>query len=295
MNQFGIERRTAAGGAEAAVAGGAAGAAGDLGKFSRIEATELIAVELAVRCKRYVVDIKIEPHADRVRGDEIVDVAGLVEFDLGIAGARRKCAEHNGGPAALPPDQLGNGVDLVGRKRHDRGTARLARNLLLARVNELRKAGPAEDISARQQLFHHRPNRGSPQNQRLLAPPAIEHPVRKNMAAIEIGAELHLVNGHESHVEIARHGLNRRYPEAWISGLDLLLAGDQRNGVRTGPVRDLVVDLAGQEPQRQSDQPRGMGQHALDREMGLAGIGGPQHRRYAVASGTRVAVPWGTK
>src|SRR6266849_4898985 len=91
MNEFSIERRTAPGGAEAAIAGGTAGAAGDLGKFSRTEATELIAVELAVRRKCHVTDVKIETHADCIRGDEIIDVAGLVEFDLGIAGARRKC------------------------------------------------------------------------------------------------------------------------------------------------------------------------------------------------------------
>src|SRR5712671_6781466 len=226
MNEFGVERRTAPGGTEAAVAGGAAGAAGELGKFSRTEATELIAVELAVRRKCHVTDVKIEPHADRIRGDEIVDIAGLVEFDLGIASARRKCAQHNGGAATLPPDQLRDGVNLVGGKRHDRGTARLARNLLLARVNELRQAGAAEDIGARQQLFHHRTNRGGAQNQRLLAPSAIEHAVRENMAAIEIGSELNLVNRHEGDIEIARHRLDRRYPEAGIGGLDLLLAGD---------------------------------------------------------------------
>ena len=40
-------------------------------------------------------------------------------------------------------------------------------------------------------------------------------------------------------------------------------------------VGHLVVDLARQEPQRQPDHPRGMREHPLDREMGLAGIGGP--------------------
>src|SRR5260370_26800427 len=44
MNEFGIERRAAPGGAEAAVAGGTAGAACALGKFRRPEAAVLIAV-----------------------------------------------------------------------------------------------------------------------------------------------------------------------------------------------------------------------------------------------------------
>src|SRR5262249_35399717 len=51
MNEFGVEWCTASGGAEAAVAACPASAPGNLGEFSRIEATELIAVELAVRCK----------------------------------------------------------------------------------------------------------------------------------------------------------------------------------------------------------------------------------------------------
>ena len=42
-----------------------------------------------------------------------------------------------------------------------------------------------------------------------------------------------------------------------------------------------VVDLAGQQAQRKADQPAAMGQHPLDREMGLAGIGRPEHREHA--------------
>src|SRR6266851_9063351 len=115
------------------------------------------------------------------------------------------------------------------------------------------------------------------------------------MPALEIGAELDLIDRHEGHIEIARHRLHGRHPEAWIGGLDLLLAGDERDGIGAGAFRNLFVDLAGQQPQRQPDQPRGMRQHALDGEMRLARIGGPQHRRNAVASGTRVALPRGAK
>src|SRR5262245_34052071 len=51
MCELGVERRAAAGGAESAVAGGTAGTAGDLGEFRRVEATELVAVELSIRRK----------------------------------------------------------------------------------------------------------------------------------------------------------------------------------------------------------------------------------------------------
>ena len=42
-------------------------------------------------------------------------------------------------------------------------------------------------------------------------------------------------------------------------------------------IDDLVVDLARQQPQRQADHAGGMRQHPLDREMGLAGVGRPEH------------------
>ena len=78
-------------------------------------------------------------------------------------------------------------------------------------------------------------------------------------------------------IEIARHRLDRRHPEARVRRLDLLFAGDERDVLRADPVDDLVVDLARQQPQRQADHAGGMRQHPLDGEMGLAGVGRPEH------------------
>ena len=47
---------------------------------------------------------------------------------------------------------------------------------------------------------------------------------------------------------------------------------------------DLVVDLAGEQTQRQTDDADVMGEKALDGEMGLAGVGGPKHRCHASAA-----------
>ena len=132
IDQFRLERRAAAGGAEGAVAGGAPGAAGDLREFRRIEPAELIAVIFAVGGKGDVIDVEIEPHADGVGGDQIIDVAGLEHRHLRVAGARRQRAQHHGGAAMLAPDQFGDGVDLVGRERDDRGAPRLPRDLAVA-------------------------------------------------------------------------------------------------------------------------------------------------------------------
>ena len=121
LDQFGLEGRAAPGRAEGAVAQVAAGAPGDLPDFGRLQLAEVPAVEFAVGGEGDVIDVEVEAHADRVGGDDVVDIAGLVQLDLRVAGARRQRAEHDRRAAALAPDPLGDGVDLLGRERDDRG------------------------------------------------------------------------------------------------------------------------------------------------------------------------------
>jgi hypothetical protein len=97
------------------------------------------------------------------------------------------------------------------------------------------------------------------------------------MPALQIGGDLDFVDREKRHVEIPRHGFHGGNPEPRLWWLYLFLAGDQRNGIDAGAIGDLVVDLARQQPQRQPDHARGMRQHPLDRQMGLAGIGRPEH------------------
>src|SRR5437667_3407287 len=52
---------------------------------------------------------------------------------------------------------------------------------------------------------------------------------------------------------------------------------------------DLMVAVAGQQPQRQADDPGGVAQHAFDCEMSLAGVGWPKHRRDTAAAGAGIA------
>ena len=137
IDQFRLERRAATGGAEGAIAGGAAGATGDLREFGRIEATELVAVIFAVGGKGDVIDVKIEPHADGVGGNEIIDIAILEHRHLGIAGARRQRTQHHCRAAMLAADQLRDGIDLIGRERDDRSAPWLAGDLAVAGEFEL--------------------------------------------------------------------------------------------------------------------------------------------------------------
>ena len=57
---------------------------------------------------------------------------------------------------------------------------------------------------------------------------------------------------------------------------------------------DLVVDLARKQPQRQADDADIMREHALDGEMGLAGIGRAEHGGDAAAALEACGIAWRT-
>ena len=105
----------------------------------------------------------------------------------------------------------------------------------------------------------------------------MQQPVGENVTAFEIGAELDLVDGEEGHLDIGRHGLDGRHPEAGSCRNDLLFAGHKRHGVVADANPDPVIDLTREKAQWQPDHAARVGQHALDGEMGLAGIGGAEN------------------
>jgi hypothetical protein len=102
--------------------------------------------------------------------------------------------------------------------------------------------------------------------------------IGEDMAAFQIGRDLDFVDREKRDVEIPGHRLHGGDPVARLRRLDLFLAGDQRHQIDADPVDDLVVDLARQQAQRQADDAGGMRHNPLDRKVGLAGVGRPQHR-----------------
>ena len=101
----------------------------------------------------------------------------------------------------------------------------------------------------------------------------MQEPVGEDVAALGVGAELDFVDGEEFHLAVERHRLDRADEIMRIGGDDLFLAGDEGDVRLAARLDNPVVDLAREQPQRQADHARGMGQHALDRQMGLAGVG----------------------
>ena len=92
------------------------------------------------------------------------------------------------------------------------------------------------------------------------------------MAAVGIGAELDLVHRQELGVAIERHGLDRAGEPARVRRDDLLFAGDQGHVADALLGHHAIVILASEQAEGKPDDARGMAQHALDGEMGLAGV-----------------------
>ena len=279
-----VERRAASRGPERAIPNVPAGASRDLRHLRGRQATILPAVIFAVAGKGDVINIEIEAHADRIGGHDIVDLAGLVEFDLRIAGARRERAQNHGRAATRAAQDLGDGINLFRREGDNRAAARQPRQFALARKGQLREPRAGDDLHAGQQTLDQRTRGFRTQQKRFIAPAAIEQPVGEDVPAVEVSAQLHLVNGDEGDVEIARHRFDRGNPVARMLRLDLLFAGDQRDGLRPDLLDHAIIDLAGQQAQRQADDARRMIEHPLDGQMRLAGVGGPKHCRDAGGS-----------
>ena len=99
------------------------GAPCNLGHFRRGQAALALAVELRQAGKGHMADVKVQPHSDGIGRHQIVDLARLIERYLRVAGLRAHRPHHQRRAAAIAPQHLGHGVDLLGREG-DHGAAR---------------------------------------------------------------------------------------------------------------------------------------------------------------------------
>jgi hypothetical protein len=110
----------------------------------------------------------------------------------------------------------------------------------------------------------------------VAAPSSLEEAVGEDVAPIEIGGYLDLVDGEAVDGDVQRHRLDGRHPVAGLGRNDALLAGHKGDRVLADTIGDAAIDLTGEQTQRQTDHARAMRQHALEGEEGLAGVGGPE-------------------
>ena len=277
IDELGLEGRHLAGDAEGAVIHVTPGATGDLAKFGGGQAAMRLAVEFAQAGEGHVVEVEIEAHADGVGRHQEVDVAILIEGDLGVARARAQGAEHDGRTAALAAHELGDGVNVVDGEADDGRAPGQPRDLLVAGIRKLGEARPRDDIRRGQEVADGVAHGRGAEHQRLAQAAGVKQPLGEDVAALAVAGQLNLVDGHEIGLELERHRLHGADIIAGRGRLDLLLARDQGDGSGALALHDLVIDLARQEPERQADDADLMGQHPLDGEVGLAGIGRPEN------------------
>ncbi len=226
----------------------------------------------------------------RQRGGAAVVLGALSPRTRNAQVALYQAGEEHSRAAARAANELGDRINLLGRKGDDGRATRQPREFLLSGKAELRQPRAADDADAGQDPFHDRPHRRGAEHQRLLAAPPVQHAIGEDVAALKIRRKLDLVDGEEGDIEVARHRFDGGNPIARIWRLDLLLAGDERHGVGADPLTRTIVDFARQEPQRQADHARRVRQHPLDGEMRLAGICRPEHGSDAGAACAQIAI-----
>ena len=149
-----------------------------------------------------MIDVEVEPHPDRIGGNQVIDFAGLKQFDLPVAGFGAERAHHHRRTPPEPPQHLGHGIDLFGTEGDDRAARPHARQLLRADVTQRGKARTADHFGLGQQSPHQRFERGGAEDHRLLAPARTQQPVGKDVTALAIGAELDFVDGKKRHLTV---------------------------------------------------------------------------------------------
>ncbi len=96
----------------------------NLRQFMRKKRAHTPPIEFLQRRKRHMVDIKVQPHANRIRGNQVINITVLVHLNLRVAGPRAKRTHHNGHATLLTAHQLGDGVKVINGKPNNRRTPR---------------------------------------------------------------------------------------------------------------------------------------------------------------------------
>ena len=103
-------------------------------------------------------------------------------------------------------------------------------------------------MGAGQELLDQRAHGAGTEHHGLHLAAPVQQTVGEDVAAVEVGAELDLVDGEEVDVNVRRHRFDRAHVVARLGRHDLFFAGDQRNGMGSALADHLVIDLPGQEP-----------------------------------------------
>ena len=257
---------------------------GNLREFLRIKRAHPPAVKLRRGSKGDVLDIEIQPHANRIGRHQIIDIAVLIQGHLRVAGARAQRAHHHRATALGAADQLGNRIDVFHRKPNDGRAFWHPADFFRAGIGQLGKPFALDELHILDQPSDGRTHGFRPQKQRLMQAPRPQQTVGEHMTPLWIGTKLNLIHCDKIGTQIQRHCLNGADPILCTVGNNAFFARDQCHHRRAARGDNPVVNLARQQPQRQANHPSAMPQHPLDRVMSFSGVGRPKHRRHLAGS-----------
>ena len=140
---------------------------------------------------------------------KVVDLAALIEANLGVSSAWRERAEDHRRSAAKVAQARRDLVDLGDREADHRGPLRKTLDLARLLVAELREPPARDDARLGNQILEHRSDRVGAEQHRLLSTPGVKEPIREDVATLAIGAQLNLVYAEEVDASIHRHRLDR--------------------------------------------------------------------------------------
>ena len=103
--------------------------------------------------------------------------------------------------------------------------------------------------------------------------------IGKNVPALRIRSELNLINCQKLNGYVLRHCLDGADPILRCIWLNLFLASNEGNLVHSYSQANLVVNLSGEQAQRQTYHASFVVKHTLDCQVCFSGIGRTQHRR----------------
>ena len=160
----------------------------DLCQFIGRQGPHPTAIKFRQAGKGNVINIKVQPHPDRICRNQKIDLALLIHRHLRIACARRQRPHNNRSPAALPSNKLCNRIDVFNGKSDNRRPWTHPADLLLPRIRQITHTVARQKIG----LGHKRgdgPAHGRcPQKQRFMQPTRPQQPICEHMAPFRVSA-----------------------------------------------------------------------------------------------------------
>ena len=191
-------------------------------------------------------NIEVQTHPDRIRRNEVIDLALLIHGNLRIARARRERPHHHRRAAFKTAHNFRNRIDIINREANDCGARTHPRQLARTRIAERRHPLAPFKNNVRHKLRNPRFDRLRPQKHGLNQPAHVQKTIRENMPALKISAQLYLIHRDKISANLDRHRFNRTNPVPRPCRNDLFLPRHQRHHRRPYPVNQPIINLARQ-------------------------------------------------